>query len=89
MRNDGQLVATSVRKTGRRRLRQVTLWDKSGGHIVDYFVRKNPGILYRRKVLEKIDLSGRLKTTDMECNVFQGIGLTTYPLTEILISRIN
>ena len=87
MRNNGNSVAISARKAGRQRLRQVNMCIPDIDTATEY-VRQNPGTLDRKRYrvpsqeLEKIELLGLLKTTEVDSYVFKGIGLNTYPVID-------
>ena len=88
LENNGKSVAISARKAGRQRLRQVTRWETSDADTAGEFLKQNPGMLDRSRFrtpankLEKIDLLGRLRKSEIESHVFKGTGIDTYPVID-------
>ena len=88
LKSNSKSVAISARTAGRQRLRQVTRWDTTDADTAGEFVKQNPGMLDRNRLrtpenkLEKIDLLGRLRKSEIESHVFKGIGIDTYPVID-------
>ena len=88
LKSNGKSIAISARKASRQRLRQVTRWDTSEVDTASDFLRQNPGMLDRSRYrtpsnkLEKIDLLGRLRKSEIESNAFKGSYIDSYPVID-------